>query len=441
MRVTKWMAAVTAVAALAVFPVKSHAGIYVNISIAPPGIPVYEQPVAPGPDYIWTPGYWQWDPEVGDYFWVPGTWVVAPQVGYLWTPGYWAFDSGFYGWHGGYWGPHIGYYGGVNYGCGYFGRGYEGGYWNGQHFFYNTAISRVNVVNVHNTYVHNVTVVNNMRTSYVGGNGLQSRPTGGEQAALREQHVTATAQQQQHMNFARQDRSQFAQQNHGAPPAAALVRPATNLASFHQAAIAGRAGGTYTPQTQRTQVVQPQRGLAGSGPQGSQQRGLLGGNASSNGNDNRGGNTNGNLIQGQPRQQRYDNRQPLAQSGQQPQPQYRQQPQVQPQYRQPQIQAQPQYRQPPPAQEQQQPQYRQPPQVPQQQRPQYRQPPQVPQQQQQYRQQPQAPQQPQQQPQYRQQQQAPQQPQQPRQQPQAPQQQSRPEAAPRGEPRGGGERR
>ena len=28
----------------------------------------------PGPGYIWTPGYWAYDPADG-YYWVPGTWV------------------------------------------------------------------------------------------------------------------------------------------------------------------------------------------------------------------------------------------------------------------------------------------------------------------------------------------------------------------------------
>ena len=323
MRIAKWVSAATVAAALAVFPAKSQAGIFVNISIAPPAIPVYEQPFAPGPDYIWTPGFWQWDPNVGDYFWVPGTWVVAPQTGYLWTPGYWNFENGFYGWHGGYWGPHIGFYGGVNYGFGYFGRGYEGGYWNGPHFFYNTAITRVNVVNVHNTYVHNVTVVNNVHTSFVGGNGgLQSRPTQGEQAAFREQHVSATAVQQQHVNFARQDRGQFAQQNHGAPPAAALARPATSVATFHQAAVAGRPGGTWTPQPQ-----QQQRGFANGNGQG----------VNNNPNSNRGNNGNGN-GQAQYGQARPDNRQVVQQQQQvrpqeqqQVRPQQQQQQQVRPQ--------------------------------------------------------------------------------------------------------------
>src|SRR5690348_9048043 len=58
-------------------------GIFVNFG--PPALPVYVQPPCPGPDYMWTPGYWAWDPDSG-YYWVPGTWVAAPFVGALWTP-------------------------------------------------------------------------------------------------------------------------------------------------------------------------------------------------------------------------------------------------------------------------------------------------------------------------------------------------------------------
>src|SRR5882672_3158198 len=71
----------------------------VAIAIAPPAIPVYEQPICPGDGYIWTPGYWAYDDD--DYYWVPGTWVLAP-VGLLWTPGYWAWQDASYVWYPGY---------------------------------------------------------------------------------------------------------------------------------------------------------------------------------------------------------------------------------------------------------------------------------------------------------------------------------------------------
>ena len=97
----------------------SFAEIAVGFSVrfGPPAIPVYAQPICPGPEIFWTSGYWAWSDD-GGYYWVPGTWVIAP-VGMLWTPGYWGWEGGFYRWHAGYWGPHVGFYGGINYGFGY----------------------------------------------------------------------------------------------------------------------------------------------------------------------------------------------------------------------------------------------------------------------------------------------------------------------------------
>src|SRR5580658_3157592 len=133
-------------------------GVAVSITIAPPVLPVYTQPICPGDGYLWTPGYWAWD---SDYYWVPGTWVMAPEPGYLWTPGYWGWGNEGYFFNQGYWGMSVGFYGGIDYGFGYFGRGYEGGRWDNGHFFYNTTLNNVSVNmtrNVYNTRV-NVTSV------------------------------------------------------------------------------------------------------------------------------------------------------------------------------------------------------------------------------------------------------------------------------------------
>ena len=48
----------------------AHAQISINITIAPPELPVYDQPPLPAPGYIWIPGYWAWGPD--GYYWVPG---------------------------------------------------------------------------------------------------------------------------------------------------------------------------------------------------------------------------------------------------------------------------------------------------------------------------------------------------------------------------------
>ena len=83
---------------------------------------------------------------------MPGTWVLAPEAGFLWTPGYWGWGGGGFIFNEGYWGPSVGFYGGIDYGFGYFGHGYEGGRWENGHFFYNTAVNRVDANVIHNVY-------------------------------------------------------------------------------------------------------------------------------------------------------------------------------------------------------------------------------------------------------------------------------------------------
>src|SRR5947209_421972 len=211
------------------FSVASFGQIAVGISVrvGPPPLPVYAQPICPGPGYIWTPGYWGWDDDDG-YYWVPGTWVVAP-VGMLWTPGYWGWNEGVYVFHTGYWGPHIGFYGGVNYGFGYGGVGFAGGEWRGRSFYYNRSVTNVNVTNVTNVYNKTV-IVNNTnvtRVSYNGGEGgVRARPSHEEERAEHEHHREALPEQQKHEHAAAQNRENFASANHGRPAIAATAKPA-----------------------------------------------------------------------------------------------------------------------------------------------------------------------------------------------------------------------
>ncbi len=202
-------------------PAASFAGVFISVNIAPPVLPVYSQPLCPGDGYIWTPGYWAYGPD--GYYWVPGVWVQPPTVGYLWTPGYWGWGGSAYLFHAGYWGPHVGFYGGVNYGFGYTGRGYEGGYWNHGAFAYNRSVNNINVRNVHNVYNRTVVVNNYNRVSYNGGRGgIDARANTQEQAAMREHRVPPTTTQISHRDAAGRDRGQFASVNHGQPQTAAM---------------------------------------------------------------------------------------------------------------------------------------------------------------------------------------------------------------------------
>ena len=206
-------------------PSSAQIAIGISVRVGPPALPVYEQPLCPGPGYLWTPGYWAWSDDDG-YYWVPGTWVVAP-VGMLWTPGYWGWNNGLYLWNAGYWGPHIGFYGGINYGFGYGGVGFVGGEWRGGAFFYNTAVMHVDTVHVTNVYVNRTVIVNNeSHVAFNGGEGgVAARPTPAEEVAAREPHQAAVSAQVEHEHAASQNRAMFASANHGAPAVAATARP------------------------------------------------------------------------------------------------------------------------------------------------------------------------------------------------------------------------
>lgn len=220
-------------------PAVSSAAVYVSVAIAPPPLPVYTQPIVPGPGYIWTPGYWAYGPE--GYYWVPGTWVLAPFVGALWTPGYWGWGGAAFIWHAGYWGPHVGFYGGINYGFGYIGVGYHGGYWNGGVFNYNRAVTNVNVTNIHNTY--NQTVVQNTGLSHVsfngGTGGVNAQPTPEERLAERDKHRSATQVQLRHEQLASTNRAQLASINHGTPSLMATPKAAVFRQPYAGTAKAG----------------------------------------------------------------------------------------------------------------------------------------------------------------------------------------------------------
>src|SRR6202012_2920876 len=91
-------------------PAVSFGGVLISVTVAPPALPVYEQPLCPEAGLMWSPGYWAWGDD--GYYWVPGEWVPAPYEGALWTPPWGGWDGGHYIFHDGYWGDRVGYYGG-----------------------------------------------------------------------------------------------------------------------------------------------------------------------------------------------------------------------------------------------------------------------------------------------------------------------------------------
>jgi len=250
---------------------------------APPPLPEYQQPELTEPGYEWTPGYWSYAPT--GYYWVPGVWVAPPFVGALWTPGYWGFYSGRYRFRHGFWGSHIGFYGGINYGFGYTGSGYHGGYWQGNNFYYNRQVNRVNTTVVRNVYEHNVTIVNNTRVSYNGPQGVNARPSAADVAVYHGRVVPAMQVQVQHAQAAAGNRQQFYAANQGRPAETVMtqrlaadrnpppaIRPAPEVRQQAQPVNGGRPGMVNQPvQNGRPEQVQP-RDQPRQQPQGGPQR-------------------------------------------------------------------------------------------------------------------------------------------------------------------------
>ena len=289
--------------AMVVAPTPSSARVSVGIFVGfgPPALPVYAQPPCPAPGYIWTPGYWAWDPAYG-YYWVPGTWVPAPFIGAMWTPGYWGFYDGGYRWHRGYWGYSVGFYGGINYGFGYTGYGYHGGYWNHNRFYYNRNVNRIEGRNFRHVYYRRVgdRYDRGPRVSYNGGRGgIDARPTRQQMAAERGRRFGPSSQQLRQERFARTNRSQWARENHGRPGVAATRRAGEFRGNG--AVRATRAGAPYHAPVERTRGG---REFSRSAPQ--------------RGNNNGGFHSFSQQRNAQPNWQRQENRAPMERVNRQP---------------------------------------------------------------------------------------------------------------------------
>jgi hypothetical protein len=233
----------------------AYAQIGVSISFSPPELPVYEQPLCPGDGYLWTPGYWAYSDD--DYYWVPGTWVTPPDAGLLWTPAYWGWNGNGYVFYDGYWGTSVGFYGGISYGYGYGGEGYEGGRWQNGQFYYNRSVNNVSVTIIHNVYNTPVTHNNSgSHASFNGGNGgTNARPTSQEQAAAHERHIPPIAAQTQHVQAARAKPELRASENHGKPSVAATPKP--GAFNDHSVVPAKQAGAPYNHPPANHAAAQP----------------------------------------------------------------------------------------------------------------------------------------------------------------------------------------
>jgi hypothetical protein len=140
-----------------------------------------------------------------------------------WTPPYWAWTDGAYTFYPGYWATTVGFYGGIDYGFGYTGVGYQGGYWRNNQFAYNTAVNNFGGVNIAQAYSRPVPNPNN-RVAFNGGNGgTIGRPTQA-QIAARAHAMPPTAAQAQHQEMASKGPALRFNANRGQPSVAAIQK-------------------------------------------------------------------------------------------------------------------------------------------------------------------------------------------------------------------------
>src|SRR5262249_34139372 len=73
----------------------------VCVRVGPPAPVVERVVVAPGPGYVWTPGYYRWDGRA--YVWIPGRHVLAPRPHAVWVQGHWVRERRGWYWIDGHW--------------------------------------------------------------------------------------------------------------------------------------------------------------------------------------------------------------------------------------------------------------------------------------------------------------------------------------------------
>jgi hypothetical protein len=79
----------------------AFASTRVYVRVGPPAPIVEVRRVAPGPRYVWVPGYHTWSGRA--YVWTPGVWAVPPRPRAVWYAPRWVHHHS--GWYcvGGYW--------------------------------------------------------------------------------------------------------------------------------------------------------------------------------------------------------------------------------------------------------------------------------------------------------------------------------------------------
>jgi WXXGXW repeat (2 copies) len=78
---------------------QGYGALYVRNGPPPPRYGVVG--VAPGPGFVWTPGYWDW--RSNNWFWVQGRWLRPPRRRAVWVAPEWRHEGRGWRFHRGRW--------------------------------------------------------------------------------------------------------------------------------------------------------------------------------------------------------------------------------------------------------------------------------------------------------------------------------------------------
>lgn len=81
-------------------PTNASAFALIIAPFAPPAVVVETASPAPGPDFVWVGGRWDWQ---GRWVWVHGYWARRPHPGARWVGGAWVVRGGGWVWVDGHW--------------------------------------------------------------------------------------------------------------------------------------------------------------------------------------------------------------------------------------------------------------------------------------------------------------------------------------------------
>jgi hypothetical protein len=87
--------------ALAALTASACAPHRLYVRVGPPAPIVEASYAAPGPGYVWIPGYHRWDGSA--YVWVSGRWTLSPRHHRAWVRGHWVESRHGWYWVEGYW--------------------------------------------------------------------------------------------------------------------------------------------------------------------------------------------------------------------------------------------------------------------------------------------------------------------------------------------------